>query len=484
MRSLLLSLFFAGAASADIKPAAFDLGAIRDSTTLETKVIQDWQSVATIKGVKQKLVEITVCEWWPGQKVRLPVTFCVPDSNQPCTNVIIGNMGLALKPAQPSGAMLKLLTENGVGIVLIGMSTIDSMEPKGTLHLGMKNHLLKEKDARYTPAWIWGMSDMRALTAAMAESGAFDPKKVLATGGSKRGVGAAICGIHDDRFTAVLPVVAPILDNPGGAYVRGSTLQEEAAINAVFLQHLPPGPNPLGLPDTARQALIDREQNRANQSISKDDAVAAGWSDEEIARMNDAAWEACLTAKHLETVRKRGLEFFYHVGTNDNVCPSLRRLGELVPDFPLYILPGGQHGGPRSSGFTLQTPSQKEAEENLFAFARHHFFRDRSLPAAARLEMLAANGSHKLKVIVTVPGSLNVQRNIVSWCFDRHPPYTFAMEYDHWNSAQLVPDVDGAFSAEIVVPASATTVDVVSTHTHEENGLPFHFSSAYRRWSR
>ena len=484
MRSLLLSLFFAGAASADIKPAAFDLGAIRDSTTLETKVIQDWQSVATIKGVKQKLVEITVCEWWPGQKVRLPVTFCVPDSNQPCTNVIIGNMGLALKPAQPSGAMLKLLTENGVGIVLIGMSTIDSMEPKGTLHLGMKNHLLKEKDARYTPAWIWGMSDMRALTAAMAESGAFDPKKVLATGGSKRGVGAAICGIHDDRFTAMLPVVAPILGNPGGAYVRGSTLQDEAAINAAFLQHLPPGPNPLGLPDTARQALIDRDQNRANQSISKDDAVAAGWSDEEIARMNDAAWEASLTAKHLEAVRKRGLEFFYHVGTNDNVCPSLRRLGELVPDFPLYILPGGQHGGPRSSGFTLQTPSQKEAEENLFAFARHHFFRDRSLPAAASLEMLAANGSHKLKVIVTVPENLNVQRNIVSWCFDRHPPHTFEMEYDHWDSVQLVPDVNGAFSAEIVVPASAKTVDVVSTHTHEENGLPFHFSSAYRRWSR
>ena len=484
MRCLLLSLLFAGTALADIKPATFDFGAIRDITTLETKVIQDWQSIATIKGAKQKLVEITVCEWWPGQKVRLPVTFCVPDSGKPCTNVIVGNMGLALKPAQPPSAMLKLLTENGVGIVLIGMSTIDSMEPKGTLHLGMKNHLLKEKDARYTPAWIWGMSDMRALTAAMAESGAFDPQKVLATGGSKRGVGAAICGIHDHRFTAVLPVVAPILGNPGGAYVRGSALKEEAAMNAAFLEQLPPGPNFLGLPDTTRAALVERDKTRANQSISIDDAVAAGWSVEEIAQMNDAAWEACLTAKHLGAVRERGLEFFYHVGTNDNVCPALLRLGELVPDFPIYILPGGQHGGPRSSGFTLQTPSQREAEENVLAFARYHFFRDRSLPAAATLKLFTAEGRHQLKVVVNLPQGLNVQRNIVSWCFDRHPSYTYAMEYDHWESMELSPNSDGTFTAEIVVPASAKTVDVVSTHTHEENGLPFHFSSSYCRWSR
>lgn len=49
-------------AFADITPAAFDLTAIRDAATLEPKVIQDWQPVAKVKGVKQKLVEITVCE--------------------------------------------------------------------------------------------------------------------------------------------------------------------------------------------------------------------------------------------------------------------------------------------------------------------------------------------------------------------------------------------------------------------------------------
>ena len=87
MKSFLATLILASSALAGITPASFDLDAIRDASTLETKVIQDWQAVAKVKGVRQKLVEITVCEWWPGQKVRLPVTFCVPDDGTPCENV-------------------------------------------------------------------------------------------------------------------------------------------------------------------------------------------------------------------------------------------------------------------------------------------------------------------------------------------------------------------------------------------------------------
>ncbi len=76
------------------------------------------------------------------------------------------------------------------------------------------------------------------------------------------------------------------------------------------------------------------------------------------------------------------------------------------------------------------------------------------------------------------------QRNTLSWCFDRHPPYTFAAEYDHWDSAPLTANTDGTFSAEIETPAAVNAVDFLATHTHEENGLPFHFSSPYRRWTR
>jgi len=63
---------------------------------------------------------------------------------------------------------------------------------------------------------------MRGLTTAMAESDYFRPEKVLATGGSKRGIGSAIAGIHDDRFTAFLPVVAPPFGNPGDVFIQGT----------------------------------------------------------------------------------------------------------------------------------------------------------------------------------------------------------------------------------------------------------------------
>ncbi len=475
----------------------FDMAAIRDASTLEARVIQDWQPVAKHPGIRQKLIEITVCEWWPGQKVRLPVTLCVPEDGGPCENVVLGNMGLALKPALPNGAMLELLTRHGVGVVLVGMSTIDAMEPKGTLHLGMKEHLLKTKDPRYTPAWMWGMSDMRALTAAMAESEAFAPKKVIATGGSKRGVGASICGIHDARFTGIFPVVAPMLANPGGAYVRGSALEEEMQANADFLDQLSPGPNPLGLPDTARAALEAREERRMDQAITMAQAKAAGWSREDMLAMNDRAWEMCLIARHLDTVKARGLEFLYHVGTNDNVCPGLAMLGHRHPDFPVFILPGGQHGGPKDSGFTLQTPTQPEADENLLAFALHHFDRKRFpvLEKPPVVETIWNAEKRELTVTATfrptdlgnlVGGEVVSQQDKVSWCVDRSPPYTYAAEYDQWESAPMEGSSSNGriLKAVIAVAENAKRVDLVTTHRFKVNGLVLNVSSPYSRWEK
>ena len=92
---------------AEITPATFDVPAIRDLSTLETKVLQEWQPMRQIPGAKQKLIEITICEWWPGQKVRLPLTLCAPDSPRSCENVLVTNMGLGLKPALPAGAELE-----------------------------------------------------------------------------------------------------------------------------------------------------------------------------------------------------------------------------------------------------------------------------------------------------------------------------------------------------------------------------------------
>ena len=210
--------------------SAFDIETIRDTSTLETEVVSDWQPSPKDPAVLQKLVVITVCEWWDGQKVRLPVTLNVPANATPCRNVVVANQSLANKLTMPSATQLPLLKEYGVGIVLIGMGTIDAMEPVGELHLGMRRKLLDTKDIRYTPAWIWGMSQMRALTAAISDPAYFQPEKVLATGGSKRGIASAVAGIVDDRFTAIMPVVAPMIGNPGGStYVLDKRTEETSS---------------------------------------------------------------------------------------------------------------------------------------------------------------------------------------------------------------------------------------------------------------
>src|SRR3954468_24700474 len=96
---LFLVFTLATASFGGVVAGSYDIASVRDASTLETRVIEDWHPWAKDAAVRQKLVEITVCEWWPGQKVRLPVTLFAPASGGPCKNVIVGNCGVDLKAA-------------------------------------------------------------------------------------------------------------------------------------------------------------------------------------------------------------------------------------------------------------------------------------------------------------------------------------------------------------------------------------------------
>jgi hypothetical protein len=471
-------VFFVGVvyARAEIKPATFDLTAIRDASTLETRIIDDWKPAARDPAVRQKLIEIIVCEWWPGQKVRLPITLNAPATGGPCRNVIVANMGLALRPAMPTGAILRLIKEDRVGVVLIGMGTIDAMQPAGKLHLGMREQLLKTKNARYTPAWIWGLSDMRALTAAIEERDVFQPAKVLATGGSKRGVAAAVAGIHDERFTAIMPIVAPPLGNPGGAYVVGTDAVEITKANAQLLADLAGGKLPR-LPETAHAALVDRQLRQAEERITIEQARSAGWSEAEIAQMNDRAWDICRTTSYLAACEKRGLEIFYNVGTNDSVSPALVELGKRWPDFPIYIVPSGQHGGPKNAGFTRQVPTQQEVDDNLLAFAKHHFFAARPMVASPQMQTAWDAKSRVLRVTIKLTSGVEPQTNELSWSINRHAPHTLAFEYDAWSAMPLKSAGNGQYHGEIQLGTDVDTVQLLTTHKDTINDLPLTISS-------
>lgn len=481
MKILPIALLFLLSLSSTRADDYFDVTEVRDQSTLETAVIEDWHPNPKDPAIRQKLIEITVCEWWPGQKVRLPVTLSIPAEATPIENVIVANASLALKPATPRGVELDLLKNHGVGVVLIGMSTIDAMKPAGQLHLGMREHLLATDNTRYTPAWIWGMSQMRALTAAEAESDIFQPVKVITTGGSKRGVAAAAAGIHDDRFTAIMPVVAPILGNPGGSYVTGLDDPEIVEANEKYLAAIADGKLPLA--PSVKDALDGRTQRRIDSRISLQQVTDAKWSQAQIESITDRAWDSCRIVDFLPALEKRGLDYFYFVGSNDSVSPALLQLGKSLPHFPLYIAPGGQHGGPADAGFTVRTPLIPEAAENFKTFCLSHFFEVRPLPATPTINhLLHADGKH-LEVVTTFTDDNEPQTNTLSWSINRHLPYTLAFEYDNWQSTAMEKIAAYTYRATIEIPASANTIDFLSTHRHLKNDLPFSVSSAYQRHS-
>jgi hypothetical protein len=457
----------------------FDMTAVRDTSTLEIKVLQDWKP-AKDPAIRQKLLEITLCEWWPGQKVRLAVTLNVPAGEKPCHHVVIANQPLSRRAFAPTRGQLTLLKEHGVGVVLIGMGTIDAMEPIGQLHLGMRDQLLKSRNPRYTTAWIWGLSQMRALTAALTEPKYFQPRKVLTTGGSKRGVAAAVAGIFDDRFTAILPVVAPPLGNPGtAAYVMGTEPEELARIDRQFFADLKAGK--LGLGDGVEKALSDRADRRAANRVTLKQARAAGWSDRDIATITDQVWDACRVTVFLPALRKRGLDIFYNVGSNDSVTPALRELGRRFPDFPICIIPGGQHGGPSTAGFTRRVPTLPEIQANFLSFARHHFFGHRKLIATPIIAGTWNPDSRSLSVKVVFPDGSEPQANSLWWNSDRSQPYTLPFEYDRWNTAPLRKTGPGAYATSIALKSTPARIDFLSLHTHTEKQMPLTVSSAYRR---
>ena len=465
---LLAFLFSVVSAGADITIGRFDMPAVRDTTTLETKVIADWHPNPKDATIRQKLVEITVCEWWPGLKVRLPVTFLVPATGV-CTNVLIENTGLQLKPAAASGAKLRLLKEHGVGLVFIGMVPIDAMEPVGKLHLMMEEHFIQTKDTRYTPAWIWGISDMRALTAAIAEKDVFQPKKVLATGGSKRGVATAAAGIADARVTAIMPVVAPVSESPGGTYVEGMLPAEITKMNEEFIAAMA---DPVG-----REKLLVRQKARSDERITVKMARDAGWSEAEMKTACNAAWEACRTTNYLDVLKQRGTEIFYNQGSNDNVSPGLVELGRLFPQLPVFIVPGGQHGGAKEAGFVKSVGGMPEVDENLYAFAQHHFFGARRMVAPPQVTTQWDKVTKRLAVKVVFPDGSEPQVNTVWWSVNRHPDYSIAMEFDAWSSAPLEKTGADTYGGEISVAGDVKTLNVITVHAQEESGSTLTVSS-------
>ena len=101
-----------------VKHDVFKTEEILDESTLDIKILQDWHVDEVTGTTRQKLIEINVAEWWPGQDYRIPVRMIVPLEGKAKGFRITGANpyeGL-MKDSGPTDFEAKLLA-GGVGIV-------------------------------------------------------------------------------------------------------------------------------------------------------------------------------------------------------------------------------------------------------------------------------------------------------------------------------------------------------------------------------
>jgi hypothetical protein len=167
----------------------FNIEEILDESTLEIKTLQDWHVDEVTGTTRQKLIEINVAEWWPGQDFRIPVRMIVPLEGKAKGFHITGAnpYETLMKDAKPSDFDAKLLA-NGVGIVKTHVKRVAKIPGKQGLLQKMEKLNKEERNPRYSQVWIWSMTLMRAATAAYAETDHFEKGKVAGAGSSKNGI--------------------------------------------------------------------------------------------------------------------------------------------------------------------------------------------------------------------------------------------------------------------------------------------------------
>ena len=264
------------AIGADHAAPPYELAGIRDPQTLAVEVVHDWRLVPGAPPTRQKQIVVTACTWWPGRDIRLPVIFVAPAEGGPFP-FVISSIGLTSGRAVRPDELEQALLPSGVAFVRVGIGQIDQMESSGILADEMNALFLKTKEVRYTPPWFWGLTYM------------------------------------DDRVTVVVPLVAPIYSEP-------QYNPEYPDLDEEYLRLAEMGKTELVVDEVSRLRAIRANKNRY---LLDDDYLDAGWTRQDMA---DAEWrlgELHLALYNVPRWDARGVDYFFQMGTNDNITPRL-----------------------------------------------------------------------------------------------------------------------------------------------------------------
>jgi hypothetical protein len=437
----------------------FDMKEIRDPSTLELRVLQDWHRVKGVIETRQKLVSINVGDLWPGQEYRVPVRMVVPANRKAKGFHLTGGSSPSRlqRDARPNPAERELL-EGGVGLV------ITVVQEPGTYGQRALSQAAEKRFAEtLTPRfkiqyWAWPATLMRAITTAYAEKDHFEKGKVAASGGSKNGASPSMAIIHDERMTAVHATVSPIWDSPLRLNDEDAweVLRDQPGRRGGFTGgHF--GPN-------FNQRVLD-----------------AGGTWKELQNFTRDISDQVFISRNLKALRKRGVDMLFHPGTHDFVAFDMAWGGKHHPTIPIYL------GANTGHGKRGHSKTEKD-QENKAAFMLKHFFPQKVEGALLEPPNVESKvRAQSLEVTVTFTNDSREESGRIWWIFDRAPDGS--PKY----ISEMIPDdqtlemekIGNQWTATIKLDPKAKRIDFFSNHRktlrYKESPYRTYMSSPYTR---
>ncbi len=458
-----------------VKWDIFNTEEILDESTLDIKTLEDWHTDKPTGSTRQKLIEIKVAEWWPGQDYRIPVRMIVPlEGKAKGFHITGGNPYEALmKDSKPNAFQTKLLA-NGVGIVKTVVKSLNQIPGKQGLEQEMGQLFLKDLNPRYMKLWIFSMTLMRATTAAYAEVNHFEKGKVAGSGGSKNGIAPAIALINDERFTATCSNRAPAYFSPTRRIDREEMGKVEAANKAFFEA------GKAGNVDLKKQRAKWYQANMVGSKRSVHElALKAGRSWDEIHNLADCLLSRLCVTENWDRLKERGVDMFFQPGSHDYVAYDILWGAQNHPQLPVYYEPNGGH---------QQKPHSAAAKDNqnLNAFLWNHFFGGEPLLQPPKSNYKIAKD--KLSVSVSFDEGPQPINGRIWWIYDRAPagsaPFLHEqIPADQWMDMERDAKT-GAWTAAIPLKDGFSQIDFFSNHGREVNGYKQYISSPYTQVKR
>jgi hypothetical protein len=466
----LLCLGFISSIAYGQKTLQYDMEQIKDVSLLELKVLQEWHPVATNPSTQQKIVEITLCNFENGRKVRIPVTYVLPDTKQACHFIVsYGNLSPTVYK-EFDGLMTKML-ENNIGFVLPAIGPTAKMKPHGPqLEADMKQLYKKTGNIKYDKTWLRGVTYMRAITAALTEKERFLDDKIACDGRSKSAGAGAAALIHCPEVTGLYARVFPSSIFP--EFYSKKYKEKVEQDNQAFFQQLAAGEiAQLGtIDDDAYEAM----RKKAKKYVAKDTYPKFSkfkYSPKELPGM-------VLTTENLDVLKEKNAQYYFFVGTNDNITMDVPRFAEKYPDYPIAYYPGGRHGGLSRFLGISGTPDSEEAKANRIAFFSQFYLGQQAIMEKPEIQYHYQPTNRMLSVTVTFRND-TPKKVALHYAFDRFTAGSEGYEYDLWEQQPMKKKDKHSWQINIVVPKQVKTVSMLSFQEGEKEEMTSYSSSNY-----